>query len=287
MNLSPIFSLYDDPDNRAREALALITEKTPPYAEFVSPEGTAGKQPTSNRLWRVTDADVVSGLRDVLAGSELLIADGHHRYEVARTYAAEVGGHGPHEYVLMTLVALQDPGLTVFPTHRLVFGLNDEQRTRLKAAFTESWTERAVTVKELEAWSRGTNTEEIEIGFFDPADGAAILSLKDRETINRALADKPAPYRELDTAVLETLLLKNTLGMTDEGISHHQGLDYAHSVADGIARVKDGKVDAAFLTRPTPTERIRAIAATGVNMPPKTTYFYPKIPTGIVFNPLS
>ncbi len=81
-------------------------------------------------MWRVADADAIATVRASLAQTELLIADGHHRYETARVYAEEVGGEGPQRYVLMCLVALQDPGLTVFPTHRLVRGLDSESRKR-------------------------------------------------------------------------------------------------------------------------------------------------------------
>ena len=83
-----------------------------------------------HRLWRVADADAIAAVRDALAQTELLIADGHHRYETARVYAEETGGEGEHRYVLMCLVALQDPGLTVFPTHRLLTALARRQARR-------------------------------------------------------------------------------------------------------------------------------------------------------------
>ena len=89
---------------------------------------------TVNRLGRVEDAAAIAAVQEVLAGTELLIADGHHRYETARVYAEEIGGEGPHRYVLMCLVALQDPGLTVFPTHRLVRGLRPDQHETLANA---------------------------------------------------------------------------------------------------------------------------------------------------------
>ena len=117
-NLSPIFSLYSDPAGAAWGALEPHTAR--PRRSASTPTTTAratacGGSPTRTRSRRCTDA-----LRD----AELLIADGHHRYETARVYAEEVGGEGDHRYVLMCLVALEDPGLTVFPTHRLVSGLN-------------------------------------------------------------------------------------------------------------------------------------------------------------------
>src|SRR4029077_18702130 len=94
---------------------------------------------TVNRLGRVDDAAAIAAVQEGLGGTELLIADGHHRYETARVYAEEIGGDGPHRYVLMCLVALQDPGLTVFPTHRLVSGLKPEQHETLANALRENF----------------------------------------------------------------------------------------------------------------------------------------------------
>ncbi len=114
-NLSPIFSLYSDPQLAAWSSLEPFTSGEP-WGEATDDQGTL------NRLWRVTDPAALNGARAALAEAELLIADGHHRYETARVYADEIGGEGEHRYVLMCLVALEDEGLTVFPTHRLVIG---------------------------------------------------------------------------------------------------------------------------------------------------------------------
>src|SRR3954453_11885389 len=119
-NLSPIFSLYSDPQGSAWQALQPATEQAP-FGETTDEDGTR------HRLWRVAGADAIATVQGTLADAELLIADGHHRYETARVYAEEVGGDGPHRFVLMCLVALEDEGLTVFPTHRLVNGLRDDQ----------------------------------------------------------------------------------------------------------------------------------------------------------------
>src|SRR3954470_3987895 len=113
-NLSPIFSLYDDPGNAAWGALADQIADTDPWGRATDADGTL------NQLWRIDDGAAVARVKMALGDTELLIADGHHRYETARVYAEEIGGEGDHRYVLMCLVALQDPGLTIFPTHRLL-----------------------------------------------------------------------------------------------------------------------------------------------------------------------
>src|SRR6476659_10586639 len=141
-NLSPIFSLYADPAGAAWGALAPHTEGAP-WGEVTDEDGTA------HRRWRVDDASATAAVTDALAGVELLIADGHHRYETARVYQQETGEPGAG-WVLMCLVVLQDPGLTVFPTHRLLTGLDGERRERLDAVLAEDFDAADVAADALE-----------------------------------------------------------------------------------------------------------------------------------------
>ena len=139
-NLSPIFSLYDDPAGAAWGALAPHLAGAP-WGEVTDEDGTV------HRLWRVADPAAIAAVaRRARAGAELLIADGHHRYETARVYDEE-GGAG---HVLMCLVALQDPGLTVFPTHRLITGLDGPRREALRATIERDFEVAAVDADELE-----------------------------------------------------------------------------------------------------------------------------------------
>ena len=112
------------------------------------------------------------------------------------------------------------------------------------------------------------------------------LTLKDPAIADDALPEHAEPYRRLDTAVLEALILKGPLEMTDERIDHLDGLGYARDDAQALERVTTGEFDAAFFMAPTPVQRIQAVAAAGESMPPKSTYFYPKVPTGLLFNSL-
>ncbi len=267
-NLSPIFSLYSDRTGAARRALETATAGDP-WATTTDDDGTA------NRLWRTDDPAVVDPLTEALAGAELLIADGHHRYETSRVYAEEIGGEGPHRWVLMCLVALEDPGLTVFPTHRLVRGLDDRRRAALHAALRRDF----VAVEDA--------GEGVRIGFLEAGDDRArTLVLRDQAIADAALSRHQAPYRRLDTAVLEAIVLKGALGMTDADIDHMDGLGYARDLDQALALVRSGEYDAAFLMAPTPVDQVRAVAAAGESMPPKSTYFYPKVPTGLLLHPL-
>jgi hypothetical protein len=141
-NLSPIFSLYDDPEQAAWKALEPHTNAAP-FGEATDDDGTV------NRLWRIDDPHAIDAVQGALAPTELLIADGHHRYETARVYADEIGGEGPHRYVLMCLVALEDPGLTVFPTHRLIRDTTRQSQEALAGALRESFDIVEIEQKEL------------------------------------------------------------------------------------------------------------------------------------------
>jgi uncharacterized protein (DUF1015 family) len=277
-NLSPIFSLYSDPDGQTWSALQSATSQTP-WAETRDPDGTV------NRLWRVRNPHVIEQVCRTAGGGELLIADGHHRYETARVYAEEIGGEGPHRYVLMCLVALEDPGLTVFPTHRLLRGLSAEQQEALATAIRRDF-----DVSELERLDQlpPPASDQIQIGYLDSHSKRPFrLTLKNATIADAALPDRTEPYRRLDTAVLEALILKGALEMTDEQIDHLDGLGYARDDAQAIDLVSTGEYDAAFFMAPTPVRRVQEVAASGESMPPKSTYFFPKVPTGLVFNQLS
>jgi uncharacterized protein (DUF1015 family) len=113
-----------------------------------------------------------------------------------------------------------------------------------------------------------------------------MLTLKDAAIADAALPGRSEAYRRLDTAVLEALILKGTLGMSDDDIDHLAGLGYARDFDQALALVEAAEYDAAFFMAPTPVEHVQAVAAAGESMPPKSTYFFPKVPTGLVFNPL-
>jgi uncharacterized protein (DUF1015 family) len=280
-NLSPIFSLFPDASGAAMEMLAQATSAEP-FAEATDHEGTR------NTVWRVSDPERIAALQAALADAELLIADGHHRYETARAYADELGGEGDHRYVLMFLVSLDDPGLLVFPTHRMLTGLKDDSEKQLAirdVARRDFEIEQLDDTHELEPPANG---DRVAFGYMDSFLKRPVrLTLKDQSIADEALPGMPEPYRRLDTAVLEALVLRGALGMSEDDISHLRGLDYSKNLDDAIERVESGAADAGFFMRPTPVEQVREVAQTGESMPPKSTYFFPKVPTGLVFNPLT
>ena len=277
-NLSPIFSLFPDPDNAAVDALAKATAGDP----FGAASDSDG---TRNSLWRIGEPELIAELQGAVADAELLIADGHHRYETARIYADEIGGEGEHRYVLMFLCSLSDPGLTVFPTHRLLSNLKEsEVQERLGAALKRDFEVERIEAEELEPPA----SETVQFGYMDSHFKQPFrLTLKDQSIADEALPGMPEPYRKLDTAVLEALVLRGALGMSEHDISHLNGLGYSKSLEEARAGVESGDWDAGFFMRATPVEQVREVAEAGESMPPKSTYFYPKVPTGLVFNSLA
>jgi uncharacterized protein (DUF1015 family) len=274
-NLSPIFSLH------AGDVWSLLEPALgpEPWGEAADADGTR------SRIWRVGDHSACEAAVAGFEGVELLIADGHHRYETARVYADEIGGEGAHRYTLMCLVSLEDPGLEVFGYHRLLGGFADDpsRPETLANAIREHFEIEEVDTEAIDpAGESGTGV----FGYIDSHLRRAFrLRMKDPSALDSVLPDRAGAYRSLDAVILEELVLKGGLGMTDASIAAKQDIGYAQNVAGALAALDD--YGAAFLLRPTPVEHVRAVAAAGETMPPKSTYFFPKVPTGIVFNPLS
>jgi uncharacterized protein (DUF1015 family) len=274
-NMSPIFSLHEGDAWRHIEGHT----RSQPWAEVTDDEGT------THRIWRIGDTDTHRAVAAELAESELLIADGHHRYETARTYADAIGGDGPHRYTLMALVSLEDPGLTVFGYHRLLTNLADsEAQQALREAMLANFEVTEVALDQLDP------AGEAGIGVFGYVDAhhrqGYRLRLKDPAVLEAAMPGASVAFRELDAAILESLLLRGALGMSADDIEAKRGIAYTASTERALASLDDAG-HAAFLMRPTPVQQVRDVAAAGETMPPKSTYFFPKLLTGIVFNPLS
>jgi uncharacterized protein (DUF1015 family) len=276
-NLSPIFALH--PGDAWRHLEPALGDE--PWGDVTDGDGT------THRVWRTDDPAVHEAIATELAPGELLIADGHHRYETSLAYQAEVGSGGPQDYVLMALVSLEDPGLTVFPTHRLISGLADDpaKQEALGTGLRELFEVEEVPTDQLDPGG----TEGVGVfGYMDSNHRQAFrLRLASNPALDRALGGRSEAYRTLDAAILEELVLKEILGMSTDDIAAKRGIGYTPSIEEALAKLDTGDYQAAFLLRPTPVEQVREVAAAGETMPPKSTYFFPKLLTGLVFNPLS
>jgi uncharacterized protein (DUF1015 family) len=235
-NLSPIFSLFPDPADDAWRALEPHTGGEP-FDETRDEDGT------HNRLWRVTDADTIEAVRATLADKELLIADGHHRYETAVAFHEEEGTPESAQ-MLVVLVSTSDPGLEIFPTHR-VFA----RERRLEG-----------------------EREPVD----DPQAALAELSSDGRPAVVEVAGDGSAIVRG-DPGMLDVQLV-DTLG--------HDDIVYTPDAGDALRRVRSGDAAVAYLMRPTRIEDVFAYARRGEVLPQKTTYFFPKLISGLLFHPL-
>lgn len=274
-NLSPIFVLHPG-DAWSMIAAAIAGDE--PFCEVTDDDGTV------HRAWALADTELHEGLAELLDGAELLIADGHHRYETARTYADEIGGPGDHRYTLACLVSLDDPGLSVFATNRLLHDLSPAQREGLRETLLELFDVEEVAEADLVP---GPGDGEIAFGYMDSHHRRPYrLRLKSAAPLAAALPEASAAYRALDAAALEELILKGPVALTADDIAAKRGLSYCSDFDETLRRLHAGEADAAFFLRPTPVAQVRAVADEGETMPPKSTYFFPKLLTGIVFNPL-
>ena len=275
-NLSPIFALH--PGDAWQHLAPALGDRL--WGEVTDPDGT------THRVWRIGHPAVHEAVAAELESAELLIADGHHRYETSLAYQREVGPGTDADYVLMALVSLEDPGLTVFPTHRLISGLAGDpaRQQALGNGLKEVFEVEEVPTEALDPGG----TEGIGVfGYMDSHFKKAFrLRLRDTSRLDETLAGRSDAYRTLDAAILEELVLKGILGMTTDDIAAKRGIGYTPHIGEVLKKLDAGDYQAAFVLRPTPVDQVRAVAAEGETMPPKSTYFFPKLLTGIAFNPL-
>lgn len=286
-NLSPVFGLYPDPDLYAQRLLDDAVGQSTPI-EVTDHLGTV------HRMWPVTDVAVISALSAAVGPKPVFIADGHHRYETACDYRDQLAEGGflrpdhPANYVLTMLVAMQDPGLTVLPTHRLFPGLpaltSEELVRRLESCFAcqfaGSGPEAARNVWE----DIATSGSQDVIGFFTSKDSRwtiARLTAEGRQRMDQVAPDHQDPWRQLGVSVLHRLVLATLLEWDETPQA-----DYVHDVDQVAARLKTGQYPLAALVMPATVKDIQQVSMCGERLPPKSTYFFPKLLSGLVLNPL-
>jgi uncharacterized protein (DUF1015 family) len=258
-HLSPIFGLYAHAGESAREMLG-IAAGAAPMAHVTENGGN------THDLWRVTDAAAIARFTAALAPETIFIADGHHRYETALAYARERGGDGPSSHVLAYLANVEE-GMVILPTHRLV---REELHLGSQALDTEL--RRRFNIAPL----RPDATR---------IPGAIDLILPERRIRLRALPaalasleQLPPAVRSLDVALLHDALLQPILGLGPED------LEFTHDDAEAVDAVDCGRAAAAFLVHPPSIAEVRSVCMAGELMPQKSTYFYPKLASGLVFD---
>ena len=278
-NLSPVLFLFDD-DGHGETASRLLDELTSvePDVEAIGPGGLP------NRLWRAdpSESPAARSLLDVAAAQPVYIADGHHRYETALRYCDEVGGSAAAS-VLALMYEAHSGGLALRPWHRLLRGVDVAELGALDQWFQPA----AVQSPEelIRALARSPVDRAGVFGLWTAA-GGGVLEPRVNSVGALQSADRTEHVRRLDVSVLSATLSR-MFEATPEELAAEGRLTYADDARKALAEVESGKADAAFLVRPTPVEDVISVAAAGDYMPAKSTLFYPKAATGLVFNQLS
>lgn len=279
-NLSPIFVLYEDKGRKVRSVLGRFISRNKPAID-VDFEGV------NNKVWVLDDPKSIRMVAKALGKSDVFIADGHHRYEVARMYAREVGKKNisasekeSSKYTIAYFVESEEKALTILPAHRVVKdtrGLSKaEAISRLEKFFTvEKTATLSRTMSRLETLS-GNHAFGMYMGGSD----FYILRLKDVKYSDIAIKDKPKDWKRLDVSILHLFVFQNVLGVSDGD----DNIDFFKSPEEAADLVKRGKFKIAFFMNPTKAWQVRRIAQKGERMPRKATYFYPKPVSGLVIN---
>lgn len=285
-NFSSIYSLYFDGDSSVYNIIDGLSNRDADI-EFKADDGII------QRLWIVADEKANQEIRNLMREKKLYIADGHHRYETALAYkqhllekGEKVDENHAASYIMMTLVNMEHKGLVVFPTHRIVRGLEAFNEEKLLADCEkyfeiESCSGDALEVKIAEREKAGRRA----FGYYGSGT-ATLLTLKDPEIMKELLPQKSGAYQNLDVSILHTLILERLLGIDKENMANQKNLIYTRDISEATEAVNSGVANCAFIIGATKVEEIAAVAAEGEKMPQKSTYFYPKLITGLVMNRL-
>jgi uncharacterized protein (DUF1015 family) len=287
-NISPIFGLFGDNDGWAASLLQTICTESTPLLEARDGDGII------HRMWRLTDDETVNAIVGALDDEPVLIADGHHRYETALNYRNECAqkagdtwaGSEPENFVMMLCVSMQDSGLVVLPTHRLVKNVSEETVAALPEKLTEVFEVEKVLGTTADLVGLVNEGETIRIGLIVP-DAQYVLTLRDGAEQKALMdAERSEAFNNLDVTILHRLILERELQIDAEKLAAGQHVAYNISAEEAAQKVAGREYSVAFILRPTRVEQVRDCCAAGDKMPQKSTYFYPKLTTGLVLRPL-
>lgn len=280
-NFSPVFGLYKDDGFEVRSLIQDPANSTPAFE-------AEDEDHIIHSLWIIQDTDILARLHAVLKSKRVYIADGHHRYETALEYAKQMRKELrasdkiilPFDYMYMALVSFDDPGFIVLPTHRILSKWNidgGEIIRRLEAYFKVEKIS-AGKMKEMTAsYDDGGKTFGLAV-----PEGNFLLTMIDKEEAKKRMPQgKPGVWYDLNVNVLGHLIFSELLGLTED--RWESVLKFDHSVESTLETIQKGQAQAAFLLRPPKVDMLEKMGAVNERMPQKSTYFYPKLATGLIF----
>lgn len=290
-NLSSIFTLFPDENNAVDNYLSAITA-TKPEVEFVDNTGVG------NKLWAIKEKQDIDKLVSLMKEKPLFIADGHHRYETSLTYQEQMRKENgkladdlPLDYVMMVCVSMSNPGLQILPAHRLIRNIKEYNSGQILHSLRESF--------EVEPLGKGYHVNDLMSKLYHDArdhtfimyvgqeDNFYKLWLKREESLDMVFAHDHPEWRRLDTGILHGLIINKILGINSFDVTMKDYVKYVKDESEAVSLVRSNQYQLAFFLKPTRIQQVKEIAMARKVMPPKSTYFYPKLITGIVINTLS
>jgi uncharacterized protein (DUF1015 family) len=288
-NLSQVFALYPDETN---EVMAAFDGRPLARPDLVVTDDHG----VINRMWIITHEETAADVCALMRRKPLFIADGHHRYTTALNYrnwlrsrGEDVSGHHPANFTSVMCVSMSDPGLVVFPTHRVLVNFPQVTAEQMRQALAPHFSWKEFTGAEAVSGrleERLAESKSPSIGIYLRGDQSAYLAqLKDIAVMDRLASDHSPPWRRLDVAVLHQLVIDRLL---PDAFGPQRGLQirYVHLAAEAFDAVHENNASVALLLKPPTVNDVRIIAGNGELMPQKSTYFYPKLLSGLVMNPL-
>ncbi len=281
-NLSPIFVVFADRKRVVQRTYQKKVRDTKPFIDIIDDEGVAHK------VWKVTDPAALEVITSGMSSENMYIADGHHRFEVACAYRDEMRqktknftGEEEFNYVMAYFTNPDPIGLTIFPIHRLVSLKEQCNAEELKARLKDHFDAEEMKDKDRFFFllAKAGGNEHV-IGMYKQKK-YWLLRLKNVKILDKFLNDKPREYRSLDVAILNCLILKKALGIEPDDKS---AVTFSPEAEELLASVDNDPHKIAFLLNPVKMSQIMAVADTGERMPPKSTYFYPKVLSGLLIH---
>ncbi len=279
-SFSQIYSLYSDEKGETASLINKLSDRTPDQS-FTDNDGV------THNLWIAPKNDITDEICRQFKDRKLYIADGHHRYETAlnhRRYVRENSIDAENsEYVMMFLCDMENDGLVVFPTHRIVKGVEGFNKDKMPELLKKNFFVSEIELEKAEEFLDEEYKNGKKAYVYYDGQKALAISLKDITVMDKMFPDKSAALRRLDVTVLHSLVLEEMMGIDKENMANQKNLTYTRNIDEAITAAQNG-ADCCFILNPTRIEEIAAVARAGEKMPQKSTYFYPKLITGMVMN---
>ena len=277
-----LFLLYQD--SGAVDSLLAGAARGKPAIDVADEYGVA------HRVWQISDPGVIASVQEKMSDKKLVIADGHHRYETALNYRNEsrsktpdAGPDAPFEFVMMTFVNMNDPGLLILPTHRVVHSLTSFSADEFQKTASEFFAVEEIdgTIDAAHATTLLRERGQTGTALLAATSDRAFLLQSPKASASRFLGGLSAQQQALDVVQLHKCLLEGVLKLSEESIRNQQNLSYLREATEALDTVRRGRANIAFLMNPCRVQQVRDIAFAGEVMPQKSTDFYPKLLSGL------